>query len=71
LCGFLASPSNALDNHSRRHAATGAHRYEAPLQILPLEFIKECADEHGAGRSNRMSVLKVIWVRASWRGSFC
>ena len=38
-------PSDALDNDRRRHAAGGAHRHQAALEIAPLKLI-----QHGANQ---------------------
>ena len=47
--------SNALDDDGWRHAAGGAHRHQAALEIAPLQLVEYSADQDRASRTDRMA----------------
>src|ERR1700754_2958809 len=51
LSPFILDP---LDNDGRRHAAGGAHRHQAALEIAPLQFIEHGADQDRTGCTDRV-----------------
>src|SRR3546814_11940163 len=47
--------SDALDDDGGGHAAAGAHRDEAALEVAALELVEHGADEHRAGGADRVA----------------
>src|SRR6185312_1163048 len=46
---------HALDDDRGGHAAAGAHRDEAALQVAALELVEHRADQHRTGGADRMA----------------
>src|SRR5258705_584418 len=44
-----------LDDDRGRHAARGAHRHQAALEVAPLQLIKDRADQDRTGRADPMA----------------
>src|SRR5690348_4769418 len=47
--------SDALDDGGDAHAAADAERGEAAAQVAPLELVDEGAEDHRAGRTERVT----------------
>src|SRR5689334_19334691 len=49
------APSDSLDQGRDAHAAADAQGHHGPARLAPLQLVDHRADEHGAGRAERVA----------------